>query len=88
MATSLGTLIAVAWPVGIGACLTWLAVAALFRFSSLAALAALGLAPLYAYLIDDTPAAALALGLGVLAIVRHRQNIRRLLRGEEPRLGR
>ena len=88
VATSLGTLIAVAWPVGIGACLTWLAVAALFRVSSLAALAALGLAPLYAYLIDDTPAAALALGLGVLAIVRHRQNIRRLLRGEEPRLGR
>ncbi|OHC83832.1 MAG: glycerol-3-phosphate acyltransferase [Rhodospirillales bacterium RIFCSPLOWO2_12_FULL_67_15] len=88
VATSLGTLIAVAWPVGIGACLTWLAVAALFRVSSLAALAALGLAPLYAYLIDDAPAAALALGLGVLAIVRHRQNIRRLLRGEEPRLGR
>ena len=88
VATSLGTLIAVAWPVGIGACLTWLAIAALFRVSSLAALAALGLAPLYAFLIDDTPAAALALGLGVLAIVRHRQNIRRLLRGEEPRIGR
>ena len=87
VATSLGTLIAVAWPVGVGACLTWLAVAALFRVSSLAALAALGLAPLYAFLIDDTPAAALALGLGVLAIVRHRQNIRRLLRGEEPRIG-
>jgi glycerol-3-phosphate acyltransferase PlsY len=87
VATSLGILIAVAWPVGVGACLTWLAVAAVFRVSSLAALAALGLAPLYAYLINDTPAAALALGLGILAIVRHRQNIRRLLRGEEPRIG-
>ena len=87
VATSLGALIAVAWPVGIGACLTWLAVATLFRFSSLAALAALGLAPVYAYGLGDKPAAALALGLGVLAIVRHRANIRRLLNGEEPRIG-
>ena len=87
VATSLGTLIAVAWPIGVGACLTWLAIAAVFRVSSLAALAALGLAPLYAYGAGDAPAATLALGLGVLAIVRHRQNIRRLLRGEEPRIG-
>ena len=87
VATSLGTLIAVAWPVGVGACLTWLAVAALFRISSLAALAALGLAPFYAYITDDRPASALALGVGLLAIVRHLPNIRRLLRGEEPRIG-
>lgn len=87
VATSLGALIAVAWPVGIGACLTWLAVAALFRISSLAALAALGLAPLYAYVINDKPASVLALALALLAIARHRQNIRRLLRGEEPRIG-
>ena len=87
VATSLGTLIVVAWPVGVGACLTWLAVAALFRVSSLAALAALGLAPLYAYGAGDVPAATLAFALGVLAIVRHRQNIRRLMRGEEPRIG-
>jgi glycerol-3-phosphate acyltransferase PlsY len=87
VATSLGALIAVAWPVGIGACLTWLVVAVLFRISSLAALAALGLAPLYAYVVNDKPASVLALGLVLLAIVRHRQNIRRLLRGEEPRIG-
>lgn len=88
VATSLGALIAVAWPVGVGACLTWIAVAAVWRFSSLAALAALGLAPLYAYGLGERPAAALALGLGVLAIVRHRANIRRLLGGEEPRISR
>ena len=88
VATSLGTLIAVAWPVGMGACLTWIAMAALFRFSSLAALAALGLAPLYAYfLAGDARVALLALGLGVFGFIRHRQNIRRLIRGEEPRIG-
>lgn len=88
VATTLGTLIAVAWPVGVGACLTWIAVAALFRVSSLAALAALGLAPLYAYALGDYPAAVLALTLGGLGFARHHQNIRRLLKGEEPRIGR
>ena len=88
VATTLGTLIAVAWPVGVGACLTWIAVAALFRVSSLAALAALGLAPLYAYALGDYPAAVLALILGGLGFARHHQNIRRLLKGEEPRIGR
>jgi glycerol-3-phosphate acyltransferase PlsY len=87
VATSLGALTAAAWPVGVAACLTWLAVAGLFRVSSLAALAALGLAPLYAYLAGDTALAALAVGLGVLAVIRHRSNIRRLMRGEEPRIG-
>jgi glycerol-3-phosphate acyltransferase PlsY len=87
VATSLGTLIAVAWPVGVAACLTWLAVAGLFRVSSLAALAALGLAPLYAYLMGDAGTALLAVGLGFLAVIRHRANIRRLIRGEEPRIG-
>ena len=88
VATTLGTLIAVAWPVGVGACLTWIAVAVLFRLSSLAALAALGLAPLYAYALGDDPAAILALILGALGFARHHQNIRRLLKGDEPRIGR
>lgn len=88
VATTLGTLIALAWPVGLAACLTWIAVAALFRISSLAALAALGLAPLYAYALGDRPAAVLALALGALGFIRHHQNIRRLLKGEEPRIGR
>lgn len=87
VATSLGALIGVAWPVGVAACLTWILVAAVFRLSSLASLAGLGLAPLYAYLIGDTGAALLAVGLAVLAVLRHRQNIRRLMRGEEPRIG-
>src|SRR6185436_3747385 len=48
VATGLGVLLAVAWPVGVAAGATWLAIAALFRFSSLAALAAFAVAPLVA----------------------------------------
>ncbi|MDP6884979.1 MAG: glycerol-3-phosphate acyltransferase, partial [Rhodospirillales bacterium] len=87
VATALGILLAIAWPVGILACLTWLATAALFRFSSLAALAALTAAPFYAYWLVEGQAAGLAAGLAVLAIIRHHANIGRLLRGTEPKIG-
>ena len=87
VATTLGLLLAAAWPVGVGACLTWLAVAVLFRFSSLAALVALGIAPLYAFYMGNDRLAWAALLLAVLSFVRHHANIRRLLKGEEPRIG-
>jgi glycerol-3-phosphate acyltransferase PlsY len=86
VATTLAVLSLTAWPVGVGACLTWLVVAALFRYSSLAALAALSLSPVIA-LIFATPAhALLAAGLAVLGFVRHKANIRRLLKGEESKI--
>jgi glycerol-3-phosphate acyltransferase PlsY len=87
VATSLGVLLAVAWPVGLAACLTWLAVAAISRISSLSALLALILAPAYAYLWSGDEVVIAAAILGLLSIVRHRANIRRLLEGTEPRLG-
>jgi glycerol-3-phosphate acyltransferase PlsY len=83
----LGVLLAAVWPAGVGACLTWLGVAALSRYSSLAALAALTAAPFYAYWLAQGQAAGLAVGLAVLAIIRHHANIGRLLRGEEPKIG-
>lgn len=88
VATALGVLLAVAWPVGIGACLTWLAVAALFRISSLSALVALALAPLTALWLATPSVAVLALFIAVLVFIRHEANIRRLLKGEEPKIGR
>lgn len=87
VATTLGVLLATAWPVGLAACATWAAVAAAFRYSSLAALVALAAAPVYAWLWA-TPAHTVAFAvLAVLAWVRHHENIRRLLKGEESRIG-
>ena len=88
VATFFGIMIAAAWPVGLLAGATWIAVAFLLRISSLAALAAVALTPIYALLLHaGQPVLALALFTGVLIYIRHRENIRRLLKGEEPRIG-
>ncbi len=98
VATTLGVLLAVDWPVGLAACATWLIVAAVARFSSLAALIAIAAAPFYAWYLPLLWAPANVLGgdlqivqlAGVLAVLvwaKHHENIRRLLRGEEPRIG-
>jgi len=88
VATFFGTLLAAAWPVGILAGATWILMALLFRISSLAALTAVALAPVYVFVVGrPVPIAYLALFMAILVYVRHEQNIRRLLRGEEPRIG-
>ncbi len=87
VATTLGTLIAIAWPVGLGACALWLLVALLFRYSSLAALVALGAAPLMALGLGQIPVAGVAACLFALAVVRHYENIKRLRAGTESRIG-
>ncbi len=86
-ATGLGVLLAIAWPVGVLWCVTWLIIAKLARFSSLATLAAFALAPLFAWALADGGVVKLSLGIGVLVFVRHHANIRRLLAGQEPRIG-
>lgn len=89
MATALGVLLGLAWPVGVAACATWLAGAAVFRFSSLAALISIAAAPAYAWLLmRDLQLVQLAAVVALLVWWRHHANIRRLLRGEEPRIGR
>lgn len=88
VATTLGTLLAISWQVGLAACATWLAVAALFRISSLSALVATALAPLYAVLMGMTETALFLMPVTIVVWARHRENIRRLLKDEEPRIGR
>ncbi len=86
VATALGVLLAIAWPVGVLSCLTWLAVAALFRFSSLASIVALAAGPLYAWWLADVQSAEFAAFLAVIVIARHHANIRRLIKGGESKI--
>jgi glycerol-3-phosphate acyltransferase PlsY len=88
IATGLGVLIAAAWPVGLAACAVWLLVAALTRLSSLASLAAFAAAPCVALILEEFGVVKLAFTIAVLVSVRHQANIRRLLAGTEPRIGR
>ena len=87
VATFFGTLLAAAWPVGLAAGATWLAAAFLTRISSMGALVAALLAPVYALLLGRPVIALLAGFMAVLIYIRHAPNIRRLLKGEEPRIG-
>jgi len=88
VATFLGTLAVLAWPVGLAACALWVVTAALTRISSLSALVAAGLSPVAAMLLGRSDVAALAFALAVLVFDRHGENIRRLRAGTEPRIGR
>jgi glycerol-3-phosphate acyltransferase PlsY len=88
VATFFGTLLAAAWPVGLLAGATWILMAVVFRISSLAALTAALLAPVFVFLVHrPPPIAALAAVMAVLIYIRHLPNIRRLLKGEESRIG-
>jgi glycerol-3-phosphate acyltransferase PlsY len=87
VATTVGVLLAISWPVGLAAIATWTLVAAVSRYSSLAALLALASTPFYAAWLSNHSVTVLATILAVLGIVRHHANIRRLLRGEESRIG-
>jgi acyl phosphate:glycerol-3-phosphate acyltransferase len=87
VATFIGGLIAASWPAALAFALVWLAVAAITRFSSAAALAGALAAPLAAFLLGDARVAATFAVLAVLVWIKHEANIRRILRGAEPRIG-
>jgi glycerol-3-phosphate acyltransferase PlsY len=87
VATFLGILLALWWPLGLTACATWLLVAAVFRYSSLAALVAAGLAPVWAILMGYGVASLLCVALALLIYLRHSANIARLRAGTESRIG-
>ena len=88
VATFLGVVLALAWPVGIAACLVWLVTAAVSRYSSLAALVAAGWTPVLAMIIGPTTIALLCVILALLVYWRHGANIARLRAGTESKIGR
>jgi glycerol-3-phosphate acyltransferase PlsY len=87
VATFLGTLLALAWPVGLAACATWAVTAAITRISSLSALVAAALSPVWLLLFGYRDMVVLALLLAALVFVRHKANIARIRAGTEPRIG-
>ena len=87
VATGLGVLLAASWPVGLACCALWLVAAKLLKMSSAAALTAFAAAPLFALILSTRDHALWALLLAVLGFGRHEANIRRLLAGTAPRIG-
>jgi glycerol-3-phosphate acyltransferase PlsY len=87
VATAGGVLLALKWEIGVAALVAWLVVAAIFRYSSLAALAACIVAPAFTYWLTENIEGTEVIGaIALLVILRHHANIRRLLRGQESKI--
>ncbi|SNR46997.1 glycerol-3-phosphate 1-O-acyltransferase PlsY [Puniceibacterium sediminis] len=87
VATFLGILLALVWPVGMLCCITWLAAVAATRISSLGALVAAAASAPYTLLLGQREAAVLALLLTLLIFWRHSSNLSRIRAGIEPKVG-
>ncbi|HEY4343728.1 MAG TPA: glycerol-3-phosphate 1-O-acyltransferase PlsY [Parvibaculum sp.] len=87
ISTFIGVNLALFWPVGLLFCATWLGTAVLFRYSSLAALTAAILTPIYLALFGRFDLLPLSVILVALIYLAHRDNIGRLMAGTESRIG-
>ena len=87
VATFLGTLLALAWPVGLASCATWAVAALLTRISSLAALTAAALSSLWLVVFRDGQMMVLVILLTLLVYLRHWANLERIKKGTEPKIG-
>ncbi len=87
VATSIGVLFGLSWPLGLIFIAVWIVIALLFRISSLSALTASLLSPLAAYLMGRGDLVLPVAVMGIAVFITHRANIARILKGEEPRIG-
>ncbi len=87
VATAIGVIFVLAWPVAIFAILVWILMAIIFRYSSLAALTAAVLAPIFAFWNSEIPVFFAIIIISLILIVRHIENIKRLIAGAEGRIG-
>jgi len=87
VATFLGNMLALAWPIGLLCCGAWAVMVMLTRMSSASALVAALSAALWCYMYGPTTLIGLSLALALLVWIRHAANIGRILSGKEPRIG-
>jgi glycerol-3-phosphate acyltransferase PlsY len=93
VATFMGVVFGIHWLLGVATGLTWIIIAAFFRYSSLASLVAAIFAPVFYLLMDriqwyaEAPVAMALFVMALLLMWRHRANVQRLLQGKESRLG-
>jgi acyl phosphate:glycerol-3-phosphate acyltransferase len=87
VATTIGVLFGLYWPLGLIFIAVWIAMAVVFRISSLSALTASLLSPLWALLLGRNDLILPAAVMGMAVFLTHRANIARILKGEEPRIG-
>jgi acyl phosphate:glycerol-3-phosphate acyltransferase len=87
VATYIGVLLGVVWPAALVFCGTWLAVAVVSRYSSLSALIASFVTPFAAIYLQSALAGGTAAIMSIILIFKHHSNLRRLLAGEEPKIG-
>ncbi len=87
VATFLGTILALAWPVGLAACATWAVTALVTRISSASALVAAATSGLWCFVFDRGDVLFLSFALMVLVYIRHWPNLQRIKAGTEPKIG-
>ena len=87
VATTIGTFLALSWPVGLATCGAWLVTAAITRISSLSALIALALAPIFVASFGEPKQVYLVGLISLIGWIRHKDNITRILSGTEPKIG-
>ena len=87
VSTFFGLLFALAWPIGLISGATWILIAGIFRYSSFAAIATAILTPLFMIIFSQQVLVALSIGLMTLILWRHKENIIRLLKSQETKIG-
>lgn len=86
VATALGCMLALAWPVGLALVITWLFIALTFRYSSLAALMTAVIAPVYTWYFTNPTYTVMVCIMSIFLIYRHGSNIRNLYLGKEKKI--
>lgn len=87
VATVFGAILGLSWLIGLLAFITWMLVAIIFRYSSLASLVTTIVVPLYIYCFSQRCFLLPIILVALIIIYRHRANIKRLVKGQEPKIG-